>query len=81
MPFRLVRRNLHISFTTPSVGLGPRFGGYFCVNSLAYSLVSLRHQEFVYECQLVPFHAIRITPHSPSIGLFNLKSKATIVGG
>ena len=29
---------------------------------------------------LMPFHAIRITPHS-LIGLFNLKSKAIKVGG
>ena len=73
MHFRLVERDLHIS-----LGLGPRFGGYFCIKSLA--LVSLRHQGFVYECQLVPFHAIRITPHS-LIGLFNLKSNAIKVGG
>ena len=70
---RVIQHNLHMSFITPSLGLGPRFRGIFGVTSFA--LLSLRHQEFVYECQLVPFHAIRITPHS-LIGLFNLKSKA-----
>ena len=49
--FRLVEHNLHMSFTTPSLGLGPRFDGYFAV--MSFALLSLRHQdqEFVYECQ------------------------------
>ena len=38
-----------MSFTTPSLGLGPRFGGYFGV--MSFALLSLRHLEFVYECQ------------------------------
>ena len=59
-----------MSFATPSLGLGPRFGG--CFGVMSFALLSLRHKEFV--------HAIRITPHS-LIGLFNLKSKAIKVGG
>ena len=65
-----------MSFTTPPLGLGPHFEGYFGV----MSVIILAPSRVCLCVNLMPFHAIRITPHS-LIGLFNLKSKAIKVGG